>query len=337
MLLLSLLACTPGEPVHALILTGWEYEWELLSHRVSLIRVEVNQDGAVDLGLIGGSYTTGDDMTDTPYYRLTYADIGVPGASYADASGGWTMGPDPTGTTTLSTPAPDGCDQEIAVFLNGFSINTDIPQTGEYPEDYDEALGYTSNGFGFALGEPVLADGTLSVDVTATVRWAPQDREDMNGAIPFAQTGVSAHVLFVCFQGDLAAAQASGSAGYPFDPPYTDQEPLVQTFDAAGKANDGVLGISGFDLLAEFTNLDGTETGDYLRSYGVELAGADDGLGTWSGTTTAQITNSSALEFGELTASFTADYTRVGVRGAVTAGGSLEGTHDVGETTVTIP
>ncbi len=342
MLLLSLLACNDA-PVHALVLTGWEYEWEQLSHRVSLLKVALNQDGTADLGLIGGSYTTGQDATDTPYYRLGYADIGIPGAVYTEGSAEWTIGPDPSGTTTITATAPDGCDHDVAVYLDGFSINTDVAQSSDYPVDYDPGLGYTSNGFGFTLGEPYVvrrdqhdSGGDLSVEVTASVRWAPQDRDDMNAAIPFAQTGVSATVLFVCFKGEIVASPASSGTDYPWEPPYTDQPPMTADVSIAGKKPEGVLAFSGFELTADFTNVDGSAAGDYLRSFGVEVDGSDDGAGAWSGTSTAQITNSSLIEYGDLNASFTADYSRIGVKGAVSEARSAAGTHEVGETTISL-
>ncbi len=342
MLLLILTGCAQPETVHALVLQGWEYEWESLSHRISLLQVQVNQDSTASLGLIGGSFTTGSEGTDVPHYRLEYADIGIPGAAFAEAQGTWTIGPDASGTSTLTTAAPDGCGDQMAVYLNGFGIDTGVPQSADYPADYDPSLGYTSNGFAWALGGPRLSGGMLSVDVKATVRWAPQDRADMNAAIPFAQTGVSADVLFVCFQGDAQGAVVSGNVDYPWNPPFTQQDPMTTPFSIVGDAQahgnkNGVVGGTGFDLQAMFTDVDGSSTGDYLRSYGVELTGSDDGKGTWSGSTTAQITNSSLIEYGDEAASFAADYTRIGVRGATTATATAEGTHDVGAATITLP
>ena len=340
MLLLTLLACqSPGEPVHALVLSGWEYEWEQLSHRVSLLRVDLQQDATADIALIGGSYTTGQDASDTPNYRIGWSDIGVPGATFTEANGEWVVGPEGSSTVALLVEAPENCEN-VTAYLNGFSIETDIPQSADYPADYDPALGYTSNGFGFSLSEPTNTDGVLAVDATASIRWAPQDREDMNAAIPFAQTGVSARVLFACYAGDTVTVTVSGSADYPFEPAYTEQPPMIVPLDAsgdaAGAASDGVLGNTGFNLDAAFTNVDGSDAGDYLRSFGMELTGADDGEGRWTGTTTAQITNSSLIEFGDLLASFSASYTRIGVRGAVTEMHTVEGTHTVGETTINL-
>ena len=51
---------------------------------------------------------------------------------------------------------------------------------------------------------------------------------------------------------------------------------------------------------------------------------------------TAQITNSSLIEFGDLLASFSASYARIGVRGSITEMHTLEGTHTVGETTINL-
>jgi hypothetical protein len=336
MLLLTLLACqSPGDPVHALVLSGWEYDWELLSHRVSLLRVDLQQSATADLALVGGSYTTGEDASDTPNYRIGWSDIGVPGATFTEANGEWVVGPEGTSTAALTVEAPESCEN-VTAYLNGFSIETDIPQSADYPADYDPALGYTSNGFGFSLSEPTNTDGVLAVDVTASIRWAPQDREDMNAAIPFAQTGVSARVLFACYAGDAVTMTVSGSADYPFEPAYTEQPPMTAPVEIAGVAPDGVLGNTGFNLDAAFTNVDGSDAGDYLRSFGVELTGADDGEGNWRGTTTAQITNSSLIEFGDLLASFSASYARIGVRGSITEMRTIEGTHTVGETTINL-
>lgn len=333
MFLLTLLACD-NAPVHSLVLTGWDYDWDMLSHRVALLKVVVRQDSTADIGLVGGSYSTGDDATDTALYRVGYADIGIPGAVYTEGAADWTVGPAASGSTTISATAPEGCDHEVAVHLNGFSIDTNVPQSADYPTDYDPALGYTSNGFGFVLGEPTVTDGSLTVEVTATVRWAAQDRDDMNAAIPFAQTGVSANVLFVCFKGEIVPSQAGSSASYPWEPPETEQPPMTADVAITGEKPDGVLAFTGFDLVADFTNHDGTSAGDYLRSFGVEVEGSDDGSGTWSGTSTAAITNSSFIEYGQLNASFTADYARLGTRGATSELRSASGTHDVGELTI---
>ena len=65
-----------------------------------------------------------------------------------------------------------------------FEIDTDVP-LADSPDadvpDYDPALGFTSRGFGMAIGE-----GDEGWEATATVRWGPRDRADMNAAIPLA-------------------------------------------------------------------------------------------------------------------------------------------------------
>ena len=246
------------------------------------------------------------------------------------------MGPKEMYPSSVRMSAPYDSDAKFSTYLNVFAIDTHVEQDAGYPADYDPALGYTSNGFGFMLGEPTSSGGTLSVDVTATVRWAPQDREDMNAAIPLARTGVSADVLFVCFKGDSTIGGVGSGAEYEWDPPYSDQPPMNAAITVEGENPDGVAGVSGFDLGAEFTNNDGSAAGDYLRSFGVELTGQDDGKGTWNGDVTTQITNSSAIAYGDLTASSSADVVRIGVRGATSEATTLEGTHDVGETTLTL-
>lgn len=332
MLWIILLACQA--PVSdARVLTGWSYAWSDLSHRISVLRVDVPQEGDAELALVGGSYTNGSDGTDTPNYAVSWSDIAVPGATYAEAGADWVVGPDGRASATLEAPAPEGCDGPVAL-LNGFGLDTGIPQSADYPADYDPALGYTSNGFGFAVGEVAQADGALTVDVTAEVRWGVQDRDDMNAAIPHAQTGVYARVLFVCGAQDLAAAKAEGNAAYAFDPPFTEQPTMTAALTVEGGARDGVAGLTGFALDAAFTNVDGSAAGDYLRAFGVGVTGADDGHGAWTGTATGTLSNSSAIEYGQLDAAFSVGVVRVGRRGAQQVVHDTAGSHAVGSTTV---
>lgn len=332
MLFLALIACAPPAE-HALVLNGWSYAWSDLSHRISTLRVELAQDGTIDLALVGGSYTNGTDGTDTPNYTVAWSDIALPGGRFVEATADWMVGPDGAASTTLTAASPEGCDAPVA-YLNGFGMDTGVAQSADYPSDYDPALGYTSNGFGFQLGEAALADGQLTVEATASVRWGPQDRDDMNAAIPYAQTGVHARALFVCGAHDVAPAEASGSVAYAFGPPYTEQPPLSAAVSVEGEARDGAIGLTGFDLDAAFTNVDGSAAGDYLRAFGVGVTGADDGHGAWSGTATATLSNSSAIEYGQLDAGFTVDVARAGVPGVTSTAHDTAGAHDVGSTTI---
>ena len=93
MSLLLLLACAPSDP--ELLLTGWEYEWEQLSHRVAFLRVGVEEDSSLSLGLIGGDWSTGTTFTDTPAYRVRYQRVAGRGLHIVRGTATFQVGPEP--------------------------------------------------------------------------------------------------------------------------------------------------------------------------------------------------------------------------------------------------
>ena len=156
------------EPTPALVWSGWNHTWSMLSHRVSRIRTVLEPDETLSLGIVGGDWSTGESFSDDVTYRMHYQRITGPGLLVEHGETPIEVGPDGHATATASTTltAPD------LVVLRGFDINTDAEQPDGYPDNYDPAHGYTSRGFGFSVGAPVNG----SFEVSATLRWAPQDR-----------------------------------------------------------------------------------------------------------------------------------------------------------------
>ncbi|MDP2312666.1 MAG: hypothetical protein Q8P41_07160 [Pseudomonadota bacterium] len=327
-MLLFLLACAPGDP--ELLLTGWQYEWETLSHRISYLRVGVEDDSSLSLGLIGGDWSTGSTFTDLPFYRVRYQRVVAPGLRVVRGTAALQVGPEPDGSTTLvldGTELPEG-DTLVAV-IDGFTLDTSGPQAEGYPEDYDPAFGYASNGFGLALGDPE-RDGTdVRVPVDAIVRWGPQDRENMNAAIPYAVTAVTVDVALLAFDGDLEVLPVDAAADYPFDPPYTDQAPMEAPVAFEGGAREGFVAWRSFDLLANVEGPDAGE-GDYLRAFGTELVPTGADAGGFDGAVTATMSTSSAIEFTELTAGFSGELVRVGAADVVAEHFLVSGQHPTG-------
>lgn len=325
--LLTLLLGCASEPSRALVLTGWSYDWALLSHRIGYLRTDLEQDSRLHLGLIGGDWSTGESASDTPSYRVRYADVSASGVAFAEGVVSMTVGPAAEGTTTLVIEdAPEGA--HLSAFLQGFTLNCDTPQSADYP-DYPARYGYTSNGFGFALGEPVRSGADVSVPVTATVRWGPQDREDMNAAIPYAQTAVEVHVLLVASDLPPAATSVSGSVSYPFEPPYTEQPPMTAAATLDSRGVDGFFGWRAWQLDANLTGEDAGE-GDYIRAMGVEAVPTADARRTISAAVTATFSNSSALELTHFAAGFSGELVRIGAPLAEVVHYEVSGTHPVG-------
>ncbi len=331
MWLVALLACAPSsEP--EILLTGWEYEWEQLSHRVSYLRVGVEEDTSLSLGLVGGDWSTGTTFTDTPLYRVRYQRIEGAGIRIVRGAATLLVGPDPSGTTTLVLDGTDlPANASLVAVIDGFTLDTSVPQPDGYPDGYDPAYGYTSQGFGLALGEPE-RDGTdVRIPIDATVRWGPQDREDVNAAIPHAVTEVSVDVALVAFDGDLEVFPLAGAR--PYDPtqerPYTEQPPIEMPVDFSGGAREGFVAWRSFDLQL---NLEGPSVGegDYLRAFGAEVVPTEVAQRAWAGAATATLSTSSLSEWSDAQAGFVGELVRIGARDVVAEHFVVTGRHPTG-------
>jgi hypothetical protein len=332
--------CAAGPESSAFLLTGWSYGWERQAHRISYLRTRLEPDSSLALGFIGGTFTTGEDGNDTPDYRVRYEKVTTTEAAFATASVEAEVGPDGeldavAHGSTSGANADLGDWTDTIAFLSGFEIDTDTAQNADYPHDYDPADGYTSNGFGFTAGEPSIGPDGIDVPITGQVRWGPQDREDMNAAIPYATTHVRVDVTVVAYDGTLATADLDRTVDYgegdPDAPAWvdTDEAPMELDADVSGRGRDGFVGWTSFDLGA---NLDGpfAGEGDYLRAFGVEAVPDERAPRDWSGSATATLSNTNVIEFTQLTARFRGTLARVGVRSADVSDYVVEGTHPVG-------
>ncbi|MFZ5476515.1 MAG: hypothetical protein ACOZNI_07025 [Myxococcota bacterium] len=329
MILAQLFACGGGEPVETLVLTGWRYEWQELSHRVAYVRVGLEDDSSLRLGLVGGDWSTGEQFSDAPDYAVRYARVRTPFARAVRGEVTFEVGPDGTAEAEAVVDAGELGDGELVALLDGFEIDTDVAQGDDYPADYDPAHGYASQGFAFAAGTPVREGDAVRVPVVATVRWGPQDRPDMNEAVPFATTGVSVRVLVVAHDGELATREVAVERQQPWDPPMTEQEPLLADVAFDSPRPEGFVGWTALDLQANFDGPDAGE-GEYLRAFGAELAPTADEKGAWEGEVAATLSNTSLSEFTQLHAGFTGTLAYVGVKDAEVEHFLVEGTHPVG-------
>jgi hypothetical protein len=303
-------------PTHT-IWAGWNHTWGMLSHRASYIQVQPGEGDAARSGIVGGDWSTGDTWSDDVEYRIHQQHITGDVLQVELGSATLIVGPDGTESTSV------GIDMTTAnvVVLQGFEFNTDIDQSEDYPAEYDPALGYTSRGFG--MGVSLGDDGR--VDVAASVQWGPRDRQDMNNAMPFAQTEVTVHFAALSGFSSSDGAHYAGSQDLAHDPPLSDQQGLREPLSWDGF---GFAGIESFELALFDT--DGGDGGDYLRSFGVELAPTEDGQPP--PTIQAEILTYAPLELG--TMSMAADVNAVWIPlHASTSrieGVTVSGTHPVG-------
>ncbi|MES2644751.1 MAG: hypothetical protein V4850_35015 [Myxococcota bacterium] len=329
LLTMSLLACAPGDP--ELFLTGWNYEWEELSHRVAFVRIGVEEDSSLALGLIGGDWSTGAAFVDVPHYRVRYQRVVGAGIRVVRGTATLQVGPGPEGSTTLVVDGTDlPANADLVAVIDGFSIDTDLPQSAEYPAEYDAAYGYASQGFGLALGDPE-RDGTdVHIPVDATIRWGPQDREDMNAAIPYAVTAVTVDVALIAFTGALDVLPVSGARPYEFqERPYTDQPPMEIPARFEGGAREGFVAWRSFDLQLNLEGVDAGQ-GDYLRAFGAEVVPTASEPAGWEGLVTATMSTSSLSEFSDPSAGFSGELVRIGARDVVAEHWVVSGQHPTG-------
>ncbi|MFN7145784.1 MAG: hypothetical protein ACK4YP_18560 [Myxococcota bacterium] len=329
-MLAFLLACAaPEEP--EVLLTGWAYEWAELSHRVAYLRVGVDADERLALGLVGGDWSTGEAFVDTPSYRVRYQRVDADGLHVVRGTATLLVGPGPTASTTLTLDATGVPAGTAVALIDGFTIDTDVPQGPDYPSGYDPAHGYTSNGFGFALGDVTRAGDTLSVPVEATVRWGPQDRDDVNAAIPHAVTEVTVDVAVLVSESarEVEEMPVGGSVDHEWDPPRSEQVPMEIPVAFDGGAREGVVGWRTFDLRLNEQGPDAGE-GDYLRGFGVELTPTEVGPALFEGTVTATLSTTSVSEWTDPYATFTGELVRIGARDVVAEHVLVSGSHPTG-------
>lgn len=313
------------------VFAGWDHTWGLLSHRVRVATVVVDEDGSATTGMIGGDFSTGDTNTEYATYAIHQNRVEAPGLVIAHGKASVVTQPDGRIDEVVTIEASGLSDAaSVTAALRGFHINTDIAQGSDYPSDYDPALGYCTNGFGFAVGEPSVSGNSVSIPVTGEVRWGPAgpedpiDRSDMNGAIPFAQTEVEVYVTIIGHNGTETTASGSGSVDYP-NGTYSDQPPLTQT--DLGLSLDtpdpGFPVLRGFDL--GLSVVGATEQGEYIRSYAVELTDGD------PLSVSTEMTNSSLVETASIAFAPSVDvgWISLGADGVVEPV-TMSGEHDVG-------
>ncbi len=221
----------------ALITAGLGLRWEKLNHRVSWMRLAPAWDGCettavLDAAFIGGDFTTGDVMTDTPVLYYAGTKLSAPGIVGTFA-----------GSETLSITAPiedahtavslDFAETHLAgfddyvVLIDGFDLRTEVPQLGDFPDNgYDPAHGYTTRGHGVEVSEPLVGAHGLSFVVRLRAAWGPSDREDMNAAQAHATVQGTVHYRVLGLSG--AAVTAVGNAyRLEYEPPVPLEEQTI--------------------------------------------------------------------------------------------------------------
>lgn len=311
----------PSGDTH-IVWSGWNHRWGLLSHRVSLVRVKAGETGSAESGILGGDWSTGESWSDDVGVRIHQQAITAEGMVVTLGETSLTVGPE--GEATVALPDATG---ELVV-LQGFEIDTELPLLVEpdvEPPDYDPKLGYTSRGFGMALSET-----DAGWEATATVRWGPRDRADMNAAIPLAQTAVTIYWASISGIDATTPIRISGTQDLAHSPPNSPQSGHTEPLDLSGH---GFAALRGFYLGIDDT--DGGDGGDYLRSFGVELPPTIDGRPPSA--VSAEVLNTSVIELGEMSMSYSVDavWAQLDPDTSEISGETISGKHQIGRHIIT--
>ncbi|MEO0606389.1 MAG: hypothetical protein AAF211_33485 [Myxococcota bacterium] len=282
-----LAGCTSLETQEALFVQGAYFDWVGFNHRVSALRFGFADDEA-ELAIIGGTSTTGtpadlDDgcdpatcdefpFDDDAEVRLGWAQLTTDTVALG------------TGTVTLEVPrggasgsvdielpaAPSG---ELTALLRGYTLDTDVPYTGE-PGCYRPEYGWHPQNFRLAIDDVTRAGRTATVTVSAQFDPGPSFEEErlcIDEVFERAVIAMSVDVLVLAGADGVTDETVTASAEYsygngPFQP--DPQEEVAPTPIAAGAP---VIGWSSVDFAFD-SGADGR--GTYLRSFGFEITEA---------------------------------------------------------------
>ena len=309
-----------GEPIAGeshTVWAGWNHQWGLLSHRISLVRVKAGEDGSAESGILGGDWSTGESWSDDVNVRVHQQSVTTSALEFTSGEVSITVGPE--GEATV--PIPDAAGDYVV--LQGFEIDTDLPlidnPEGEIP-DYEPRLGFTSRGFGMAINP-----AESGWEATATVRWGPRDRADMNAAIPLAQTAVTIYWTAITGSPEVVPVTIEGMQPLAHSPPNSPQTGYTEDLALSGH---GFIALRSFFLGVD--DVDGGDGGDYLRSFGVELAPSPDGRPPE--TIAAEILNTSVIELAEMQMTYRADamWVELDPDTSVVTGETVSDNHPIG-------
>ncbi|MCB9521128.1 MAG: hypothetical protein H6698_07740 [Myxococcales bacterium] len=254
-------ACSEWDAVE-----GFGLRWANANHRVSLWRVltadpEACGSDGVELAYVGGDWTTGAVAADVPTATVsarrivdaTPDELGV----YRDRV---RLDIDPSGAATADVVVDRNVARllgypELTAVIDGLEIDTNVPQSGDYPADYDPSLGYTLRRVGADV-EVVTADATTAtVRVSARLAFGASDRDPMNRALLEARSAVTVGLALVGTQREAADADVDYALEYPRqlfgeDPVHEPAAATEAVVTLPGRAGDaeGVVAFRGFDF-----------------------------------------------------------------------------------------
>jgi hypothetical protein len=271
--------------------------WELLPHRISHLELTFLSADAPTGGVVvarndGGSF----GQVDTPGARYGMEvwqsrQLIVRGASVLlEIPPGAEVDGEAFSVREVARYPVDSFDEAsvLVAFLRGYQVTTDRyeePPLFETDPDlpYDPVDGYTTQGIGIALGEPVRDGDEVVVEVTARNSLGLSDRADMNGAIPQASSWFRVDFVIVGVRGsaavrrgEVAYTMSTAEYGERTDHQHAPEAEQQIVFDGVADLRRALFGLTAFDV---WVNVDGhgdpacVVVQDEINSWGEAVSG----------------------------------------------------------------
>ena len=128
-LFLALAGCGGEPPAPQYVWNGFGYEWETLSHRLSLVQAMMTETGGAEVGMIGGDWSTGATFSDLPTVRNRVLAVRSDEVFVLHGASTLTLDRNTLASVTETVTIPEGWEAAgVSPVLRGIRLNTNIAQ-----------------------------------------------------------------------------------------------------------------------------------------------------------------------------------------------------------------
>ena len=273
-----------------LVSQSFGLSWKNLNHRISRWDIDPLKPECLaenlNVQFIGGDWTTGKFSTDFPIYQYRFQKVKKQNkvlAQRIQLSHEITLKKDWSTQLKIFNINEIGFNaikaKSYVALIEGIKINTDIPQSKDYPIDtYKPSLGYTSRGMGIKL-ELKKDKENLELKLNSRFEAGTSDeRPKMNSAIPHAKIKFEIDVLLLASETEAIETKKAYILKYS-KPEGLRKEQKIEPADKQTQetivkgpkdlSNVGIFGFSEFNMVLYPK---GEGLGYYIRDLSVDIS-----------------------------------------------------------------